>query len=91
MNFSIIPDALFQINKEIKTVDFVDRLGIEVIDTEMITLESLENEDVNAADASNLEDSEMIEDLRNLSLLGNTPSKSPAAKKYGHQHHTEVT
>ena len=81
MNFSIIPDALFQINKEIKTVDLGDRLGIEVIDTEMITLESLENEDVSAADASNLEDSEMIEDLRNLSLLENTPSKSPAAKK----------
>ena len=41
MNFSIIPDALFQINKETKTVDLGDRLGIEVIDTEMITLESL--------------------------------------------------
>ena len=81
MNFNVIPETLFHLNKEIKAVDIGDKLGLEIIDSGMTKLESLENENVDIPDTSDSGDDEMIEDLQDLSLLENTPSKSPAAKK----------
>ena len=63
LNFSIIPETLFQINKDIRAVDLGDKLGREVIDIEMTKLESLESEDVDIAESSDSGDDEMIDNL----------------------------
>ena len=80
-NFSVIPETLFQMGKEIRTVELGDKLGIEIVDIEMTKLETIESEDDDIADISDSGNNEIIDNLENLSLLENTPSKSPAAKK----------